>query len=75
MDNVDVLRQGVSLAIGNRKGTSFWFDRWAAKHPLIEIATNTPPIDIQEMMVQDFWDSNVGWNWEKYADYLPPNML
>lgn len=29
VDNIDVLRQGVSMAIGNGRATSFWFDKWA----------------------------------------------
>lgn len=43
VDNIDILRQGVSMAIGNEKGTSFWFDKWAANHTLMEVATETPP--------------------------------
>lgn len=75
VDNVDVLRQGVILVVGNGRGTSFWFDRWAAKHPLIEVATITSNGDNQEMTVQEYWDLNIGWKWEKYVDFLPPTML
>lgn len=35
VDNVDILRQGVSMVVGNGKRTLFWHHKWADNQPLL----------------------------------------
>lgn len=43
IENIDVLKRGVGLAVGNGWSTKFWLHPWATKHPLISKVTRTPP--------------------------------
>lgn len=60
VDNIDVLRQGVSMDVGNGKATSFWMQRWVNKQTLLEVATSEPPIESLNMKAQEMWEPTHG---------------
>uniref|UniRef100_A0A803MP70 G10 protein n=1 Tax=Chenopodium quinoa TaxID=63459 RepID=A0A803MP70_CHEQI len=49
--------------------------RWASKDTLLNLADLIPPIDIQNYLVKDMWDGNIGWKFELFAPYLPADTL
>lgn len=74
-DNIDILKRGMSPAVGNGQNTLFWRQPWAINVPLIERATQLPPAECLDVKVQDMWDSHSGWRTECFADYLPATVL
>lgn len=75
MSSIDVVRKGISMAVGNGGKTFFWHHRWATKRPLVELVTSEPPLHLQDITVQEMWDSNLGWKTELFAEYLPEETL
>ncbi|XP_056697578.1 uncharacterized protein [Spinacia oleracea] len=75
IDNVDILKRGMSRAVGNGQDTLFWRHSWATNVPLIDCVSLPPPTDMLDMAVKDMWDNNVGWKTDIFADYLPANIL
>ncbi|KAL2935657.1 hypothetical protein RDABS01_018775 [Bienertia sinuspersici] len=75
VENVNILKKGVSMAVGNGKQTLFWQHSWAGTQPLIEVVTRDPPTQILDCNVRDMWDHELGWNWDVFADYFPSQAL
>lgn len=75
VDNVDILRKGVSMEVGNRQCTFFWNHNWTDKRSLLKLATTKPPLDLQDRTVHEMWEPNHGWKWEEFAEFLLPKIL
>lgn len=75
MDNLDTLRKGVGMAVGNGKCTLFWKHCWASKITLLDPVIREPPGDIKGCTVEDMWDVSYGWKWEVFSDFLNPRAL
>lgn len=75
IENIDVLKRGVGMAVGNGGGTKFWLHPWATKHPLIDLVTAEAPEEHKQWLVQELWDADVGWKMEMFADYLSARVL
>lgn len=54
------------ITVGNGKDTFFWIDNWLFIEPIINFAI----VDIDTVKkykhVEDYWDLNLGWRWEKF---------
>ena len=75
MSNIDVVRKGINVAVGNGAKTFFWHHKWATTRPLIELAIREPPLQIQDVTVNELWDPQVGWLYDKFANFLPVDAL
>ena len=75
IQNVDIVRKGVNMAVGNGAKTFFWHHRWATDKPLIELTTVDPPLMLQDVTVGEMWDVNTGWKYDDFANFLPPATL
>ena len=75
IQNVDVVRKGINMAVGNGAKTFFWHHRWATDKPLIELTIVEPPILVQDVRVGEMWDANIGWKFDDFANFLPPEAL
>ena len=71
ISSVDIVRKGINMAVGNGSKTFFWHHRWATDEPLIELAIVEPPITLQDVTVGEMWDSNTGWKFDTFANFLP----
>ena len=74
-DHIDVLKKGISWAVGNGTKVMFWKHNWATKKPLIDLATSEVPGEFQDVHVKDLWDKNTGWKYELFAQYLAAETL
>ena len=75
VQNIDIVRKGINMAVGNGARTFFWHHRWATEKPLIELTIVSPPLRIQDLTVGEMWDSNIGWKFDCFANFLPSNVL
>lgn len=75
LKNVDTLKKGISMAVGDGRKTLFWQRRCATDEPLITLAGPTPPLEIQDDTVDEMWDTNSGWKYDIFADFLPASVL
>lgn len=66
LHNIDTLKKNVNMAVGNGTKTLYWHHRWANPVPLV---------DIQDDTVSELWDSNNGWKYDIFADFLPQRYL
>jgi len=71
VENIHVIQQGIGMAIGDGRSTSFWHHRWATETPLIGLTQQNVPADLQSQRVRDYWDDEEGWKWDLFAHYLP----
>lgn len=46
LDNIDVLRRGMGMVVGNGNDTIFWRHPWATNVPLLEHVTSAPPQEL-----------------------------
>lgn len=63
------------MAVGNGAKTFFWHRRWATNRPLMELAIAEPPLQIQDVTVEEFLDPQVGWLYDKLSNFLPTKAL
>ena len=75
MSSIDVVRKGINMAVGNGARTFFWHHKWATNKPLLELTVVEPPLQLQDATVIEFWDPQVGWLFDKFANFLPADVL
>lgn len=75
MNNIDVVKKGINMAVGNGAKTFFWHHRWATTRPLMELTIVEPPLHLQDVTVREFWDPQVGWLYDKFSNFLPAEAL
>lgn len=51
--NIDIVRKGINLAVGNGAKTFFWHHRWATSEPLMSLASSERPLAIQDANVKE----------------------
>lgn len=71
VENIDIMKKGVSMTVGNGHDTLFWKHPWATNVPLIQRVTQPPPTQLLDIPVKDVWDANIRWKMELFTDYLP----
>lgn len=74
-NNVQWLKKGSSVAIGNGKITIFWDHCWATKIPLRHQATSVIPTKFDGATVEEMWLEGHGWCWDNFANVLPPTAI
>lgn len=47
VENVDILRQGVGMVVGNGNHTLFRHHKWTGKHTLLEKSLSEPALEIR----------------------------
>lgn len=65
-----ILQKCLTHYVGDGKQTCFWTHRWVAKRPLVEVVTRPLPMQEQQKMVGDYWESGSGWRWRDFADLI-----
>ena len=75
MSNIDVVRKGINMVVGNGAKTFFWHHKWATNRPLIEMAILEPPLQLQDATVKELWSPQVGWMFDRFANFLPADAL
>lgn len=75
IENMDILRKGLGVAVGNGSDTSFWRHAWVTSKPLIDLVVRPPPSDLLEVRVQDMWSAEVGWKFEQFTEFLDADSL
>lgn len=75
MSNIDIVRKGINMAVGNGEKTFFWHHKWATNRPLIEMTIIEPPLQLQDATVKELWDPQTGWMFDKFANFLPAAAL
>lgn len=74
-ENATFLGDGIQTAVGNGNATLFWVHKWASETPLFELVTQPIPPEIAGATVGEMWESDVGWKWDTFAQYLPQDVL
>lgn len=73
--NKNVIREGARLDVGNGKRIFFWDHKWALPVPLSSMAMQEIPPHLDDMTVDEAWDTNLGWKWEIFSYVLPGDVL
>ncbi|KAL2902408.1 hypothetical protein RDABS01_027490 [Bienertia sinuspersici] len=75
VENAKYIQKGTQTAIGNGTTTLFWDHKWATDQTLSELAIKDVPLNLLGATVAEMWDSNLGWKWDLFAEYLPISIL
>ncbi|KAL2945366.1 Cyanidin 3-O-glucoside 5-O-glucosyltransferase [Bienertia sinuspersici] len=70
-----VIKQGAQTAVGNGRTTLFWDHKWAMNQPLIDMAIKEVPDELLGATINEMWCPTLGWQWDKFAEYLPLSTL
>lgn len=63
---------GPRVAAGTWTSTLFWEHKWVVDRTLKDLAIHDIPVEISGATVANMWDSESGWKWDTFANYLPP---
>ncbi|XP_055960979.1 uncharacterized protein LOC126672148 [Mercurialis annua] len=70
------IQEGVRWALCDGSIIRFWLDPWLGDNNiLIDIAASQVPIDMLNYTVNYFVNSNGGWDWEKFAPFIPARWV
>lgn len=75
VENINIVQQGINSVVGNGKKTFFWHHRWVSDEPLLKHASREPPEWLQDATVSEMCDTNTGWKFDLFADYVEPEKL
>ncbi|KAJ8436530.1 hypothetical protein Cgig2_026645 [Carnegiea gigantea] len=74
-DSINFVQKGARVEVGNGRNTLFWSHEWAFNKPLASEAMTIIPLELETSTVEEMWDVQHGWKWEKFANLLPENTL
>ena len=74
-ENARYIKTGVRAEVGNGNKTLFWFHNQAVDETLCKYAMSPIPQEIEDTTVTEFWDTNRGWQWEKFVMLLPLDII
>jgi len=72
---MNYFKKGVRVEIGNGHSTLFWSHKWVMDGPLSSEALTSIPGDVVNATVEEMWDTQHNWKWDKFANLLPKNIL
>jgi len=72
---MELINQGIGVAIGDGRQTEFWNHRWLDGKRLIEHAICLVLEDLWSCRVSEFWKPGSGWEWAKFSQFLPMHIL
>jgi len=67
--------QGMGMAVGDGRHTSFWCHGWVDDTALFAKAIQAIPEDHLLKKVCDYWHPQAGWDWNQLASFLPAHVL
>ncbi|KAL9224347.1 hypothetical protein vseg_000390 [Gypsophila vaccaria] len=75
MENIHLVKEATSSAVGNGRRTMFWSHPWALDKPLEQMVITDIPLELQDASVEEMWEPSTGWKWDIFAAYLPNIVL
>ena len=75
METRQLVDQGLGVTVGDGKKTSFWEQRWVDDIKLMDHVQQEIPAEHLNKRVCDYWQPNIGWDWETLAQFIPPELL
>jgi len=75
VEQVEVLRKGLGIAVGDGRNTQFWTHKWAGDSVLADLAIRQPPSTDLPKLVRDYWEVGRGWKWDLLSPLLPEAAL
>ena len=72
---MNYFKKGVRVEIGNGHSTLFWSHKWVMDGPLSSEAMTNIASDVLNATVEEMWDTQHDWKWDKFANLLPRNIL
>ncbi|KAL2927300.1 hypothetical protein RDABS01_001729 [Bienertia sinuspersici] len=74
-ENVQWVKKGSGIAVGNGKSTLFWDHPWVTNKSLRCWAQSPIPVNIEAATVEDVWSLEGDWRWDSFANILPNEFL
>ena len=75
MENWNLLNKGLGHAVADGQRTLFWKHSWVGGQPLLDAAERDVPHQMHDNLAAEYWDTQTGWKWEKFSNYLPREIL
>ncbi|KAJ8434791.1 hypothetical protein Cgig2_033741 [Carnegiea gigantea] len=74
-DHIPLLIAPTGYALGASRQTKFWTHKWIDGMTLLSQMTSAVSVEQQHLLVNDYWIPGVGWDWNKFSEYLLPALL
>ena len=71
----NLAEQGMGVAVGDGKWTSFWTQKWLDGITLVNHVTRAVPEKQINKQVYDYWSPVTGWDWAMLTQFLPSDLL